>query len=153
MRRRAITITALVMLKLSAVLWALSLPAITYRDPRRLRFVAELRSGILTVHNHGSYTRGGWQIGPRTRLRWWPYDGDFVQWSIYPSEGPMYRFTLPLWMPSALAAAALLAARVVLRQDAHACRSCGYSRAGLVSSIPCPECGAVSPGSPAQTAA
>ena len=153
MWRRAITITALAVLTLSALLWALSLPAITYRDPRRLRFVADLRGGMLAVHNHGSYTRGGWQIGPRSPLYWWPYDGDFVQWNPYPGEGPLYRFILPLWMPGALAGVALLAARVVRRHEPHACRSCGYNRAGLVPSIPCPECGAVSPGTPEQTAA
>lgn len=140
MRRRTITTTALGTLIVSTLLWGLSIPGITYRDPKGMAFVVDLRTGMLTVHNGGSYTLPGWQIGPRSgRLNWWPYDGSFAQW--YPAPGG-YRFTLPLWIPAVLSAAVLLVVRTIRRRKPHACRSCGYSRAGLVTSIPCPECGA-----------
>jgi hypothetical protein len=140
MRRRTITIIALGTLVVSMLLWGLSIPGITYREPKGMSFVADLRTGVLTVHNGGSYTRPGWQIGPRSRrLNWWPYKGSFAQW--YPAPGG-YRFTLPLWIPALLSAAALLVVRTIPPRDPHACRSCGYSRYGLVPSIPCPECGA-----------
>lgn len=62
--------------------------------------------------------------------------------------GPRRLVVIPLWIPFLLtlgpyvllARADRLAAK---RAKAHACPSCGYSRAGLAPAVVCPECGKV----------
>jgi hypothetical protein len=79
----------------------------------------------------------GWQVVPRSR------------WGLALTPQAhltgMIRFiTVPLWMPlAAIGGPTLLAARIWwrLRSLSSGCPSCGYSRAGLGATHPCPECG------------
>ena len=85
-----------------------SIRSLTYRSPRyRGGVTIQLRAGLLTVDDRGSYTLPRWQWGPPvTQLEWWPADSRFVN-SLSGPGGPSHRASFPLWIPAFLAATVL----------------------------------------------
>ena len=108
MPRRWFIRLSLAVLSVSVLLWLASIRSLTYRSPRyRGGVTIQLRAGLLTVDNRGSYTLPRWQWGPPvTQLEWWPADSRFVN-SLSGPGGPSHRASFPLWIPAFLAATVL----------------------------------------------
>lgn len=82
------------------------------------RTVAHRESFYIAINSEGLRFRPRWRYG------------SWDAWSV----------TIPLWAPLGLAAG-WCAWVWWPRRLPHACRACGYSRAGLAQGAPCPECG------------
>ena len=86
-----------------------------------------------------------WIFGRENRFpfSWWFHSYDD------PWTGVFWRTVyVPVWFPALLTGAPTLwmwrnDRRRRLRERAHACSKCGYSRTGLPVGRPCPECGAL----------
>lgn len=77
----------------------------------------------------------GWHLAPARRFTWWPWS-----WRV---RG-VTAVSVPLWIPAAaltVPAAWLFWLDHRARQQPGLCGRCGYERAGLADSAPCPECG------------
>lgn len=129
-------------------LWTASLWTISYRrfgtpGGGGTEFSITADRGMLWATTSGTFFGPGWRslrTGPTLEnIEWWPQE-----WWRSGSMGWMVR--LPLWpLPLAGTVMSLMLARRLraLRRarEAFACLNCGYSRSGLATQTPCPECG------------
>lgn len=124
---------------------------------RRIRFETAVHAGLFRLGWTDSrdvpprlaeQPSAGWQDFHLNWWQWWWYGNPFTSIAAGRLKGDLF-VIFPLWVfPLGMTIPTLIAWRL----DARArrlihvgnCPSCGYSRAGLVTSKPCPECGITS---------